>query len=149
MDAVRALCLFFFLTENTFNYETSIFKRIVHIEWITLQWPCNGLLQTEAHLPPGNQSPLFLFHPSFPALLRSHSTETAVTTAFGFANDTSVSNGGGLHKKTASPLKKMAIILQVRHTGQLGVTNPTTSLQSTFINIPENTCAAYHDTENY
>ena len=148
MDAVRALCLFF-LTENIFNYETSIFKRIVHIEWITLQWPC-AFLQTEAHLPAGNQSPLFLFHPSFPALLRSHSTETAVTTAFRFANDTSVSNGGGLHKKTASPLKKMAIILQVGHTGQLGVINPASSLQSTFINIPENTCAAaYHDTENY
>ena len=59
------------------------------------------------------QSSLLLFHPSFPALLRSHSNETAVKTAFWFWNATSVTDGGGLYKKTASPLKKTVIILQV------------------------------------
>lgn len=48
-----------------------------------LQWQC-AFLQMEANSPAVKHSPLFLFHPSFPALLRSQSTETAVKTAFEF-----------------------------------------------------------------
>lgn len=46
-----------------------------------LQWQC-AFLQMEANSPAVKHSPLFLFHPSFPALLRS--IETSVKTELEF-----------------------------------------------------------------
>lgn len=69
--------------ENTFYYKISIFKMIVHVEWMMLQWQC-AFLQIEATFPAVTQSPFSLFHPSFPALLRLHSIETVAPTAAEF-----------------------------------------------------------------